>query len=304
MLRATVYLLLLGPSALAVLGPRLARHLAPSDAVRTLTALTLAATGATVWGLTTLAIGGLGRTDDVQAYVRSNPVALAADDPVPRVLGILAVALLAIGLARAAHSIWRRRQQFRALAALRTLPAVGDLLILDQPYPDAYALPGRPPRIVVTSAMLRALPAEERRVMLAHERAHLRHRHHYYTAAADVAAAINPLLRRLRDHIAFQAERWADEEAAHATGSRTIAARSLARAALAVADATRVRKAGAVLAYLRHKITARVGALQAERPTSRWIAALPAATVTILTALAFAEATSDLARCLFVLHLT
>ncbi|PYC65838.1 M56 family peptidase, partial [Streptomyces tateyamensis] len=36
------------------------------------------------------------------------------------------------------------------------------LAVLDDDRADAYALPGRPGRIVVTAGMLRALPAPER----------------------------------------------------------------------------------------------------------------------------------------------
>jgi len=44
--------------------------------------------------------------------------------------------------------------------------------------------------------MLRARPPDERRVLLAHEDSHLRHRHHLFTQLADLAATANPLLRR------------------------------------------------------------------------------------------------------------
>jgi hypothetical protein len=300
----TVYLLVLAPAVLAFLGPHLARHLAPAAVVRTLTGLSIIATAATVWGLTALTVGGLGRTDAFQDQAHSSPAALASADPVPKVLGTLAAGLLAGGLLRTLTVMWRRRCAVRELAPLRELPAAGDLLVVEADRPDAFALPGRPWRIVVTTAMLRALPADEHAVLLAHERAHLLHRHHLYASVAEAAAACNPLLRPVRDHITFHIERWADEEAAQTTGSRPLAARSLARAALAIADAARTRGPQAVLTYLRHKVTARVGALQAERPTSRWAAALPTAAVTALTSLAFAEVTSDLARCMHVLHLS
>ncbi|MFD5144043.1 hypothetical protein [Streptomyces sp. NPDC058401] len=55
----------------------------------------------------------------------------------------------------------RRRKQLRAA---RVLAEAGpdELFVLDEEHPDAYALPGRPGRIVVTSGMLRALSADER----------------------------------------------------------------------------------------------------------------------------------------------
>ncbi|WP_369386634.1 M56 family metallopeptidase [Streptomyces sp. CG1] len=303
-MRISVYLLLLAPAVLAVLGPQLARHLAPAAVVRTLTGLSLISTAATLWGLTALTVGGLGRTAAFQDRVHSSPVALASYDPVPNVLGVLAAGLLAGGLLRMIRVIWRRSAVLRGLAPLRKLPTAGDLVVVDADRPDAYALPGRTPRVVVTTAMLRALPADECAVLLAHERAHLLHRHHFYAVVGEVAAACNPLLRPVRDHIAFHIERWADEEAAQTAGSRSLAARSLARAALAITDAARRREPQAVLAYLRHKVTARVGALQDERPTSHWAAALPTIVVTALTTLPFAEVTFDLARCMDVLHLS
>ncbi|MCC9311580.1 M56 family metallopeptidase [Kitasatospora sp. RB6PN24] len=296
----TVYLLLLAPGLLAALGPALTRHLAPAAAVRALTALAILASASTAWGLAVLAIGGLARTGEVQAYAKSDPAALAAADPVPRTLGALAAALLVIALVRFTRAAWRRQRDVRALTPLRDLPAAGDLIVLDTENPDAYALPGRAGRIVVTSGMLRALPHDECQVMLAHERAHLRHRHDLYAAATVLAAAFNPLLGRVRESAALQIERWADEDAAAQAGSRHLAARSLARAALATTG-----RAGGLrgsLAYLRHQVTARVAALQAASPASCWSAAWPALVLVLLTTLALADTTGALGRFLEVLH--
>ncbi|MDT0468644.1 M48 family metalloprotease [Streptomyces gibsoniae] len=163
---------------------------------------------------------------------------------------------------------------------------------------DAYALPGQPGRIVVTSGMLHALPAEERAVLLAHEHAHLTHRHHYYNALGQMACALNPVLRRLRAELDFAMERWADEDAAHSVASRPLAARSLARAALAGTG----RDPTTALAYLRYQVTARVRALQGARPESRRSAALLSALLVTATALALADATSALGRFLEVLN--
>ncbi|MFC8513900.1 M56 family metallopeptidase [Streptomyces sp. NPDC057257] len=294
----TVYVLLLAPALLAAAGPRPARRLAPAPAARVLAAATMIAAVATVWGLVVLAAGGLGRVDEVVAYTRADPARLAAADPVPRALGALAAALLACGLARLTHSVWRRRRDVRALGALRSLPAAGNLVVLADDLPDAYALPGTPGRIVVTSGMLRSLPADERPVLLAHERAHLAHRHHRYSAPAEFACALNPLLRPLGDRLAFALERWADEDAAQAVADRSLAARSLARAALAGGG----HAPRTTLAYLRHQVTARVHALQSAAPGSRWTAALPTALLIAATTLALADTTTALGRFLEILH--
>ena len=71
---------------------------------------------------------------------------------------------------------------------------------------------------------------------------------------AEVAAAVNPLLARVRDQIGFQLERWADEDAANAVGNRRLTARSSAHAALATTGTT-------VLGFAEHEVPARVRAL-------------------------------------------
>jgi hypothetical protein len=79
--------------------------------------------------------------------------------------------------------------------------------------------------------MLRLLDRRGRRVLLAHERAHLRHRHHLLAAGVGAAAALNPVLLPVRTVVEFLLERWADEDAAAEVGSRITAARTVATAA-------------------------------------------------------------------------
>ncbi|WP_406331745.1 M56 family metallopeptidase [Streptomyces sp. NBC_00203] len=109
---------------------------------------------------------------------------------------------------------WRRARVFLdAWRECRELPAAGDLAVVDDPVPAAFALPGTPGRVVVSSGMLQALSTDERRALLAHERAHLSHRHHLFLLVLQLAAAVNPLLRPLVREGAFAVERWADEAA-------------------------------------------------------------------------------------------
>lgn len=107
-----------------------------------------------------------------------------------------------------------------------------DLVVLATDEPMAYAVPGRPGRVVVSRGMLRNLDPQERRVLLAHERAHLRYRHHRYLWIADVSAAVLPVLAPLRNRVRFATERWADEAAAEEVGDRSVVARAICRAAL------------------------------------------------------------------------
>ncbi|MFF1498098.1 M56 family metallopeptidase [Streptomyces sp. NPDC058304] len=146
----------------------------------------------------------------------------------------LAVGALSVCACAVTRSALRQLRQYRtAHAQLRGAPSAGDLSVLDRPEVDAYALPGNPGRIVVTSGMLRTLDGPEREALLAHERAHLAGRHHYFLAAADLASRCHPALSGLRDAIGLAVERVADEAAATAVGGRNLTARAIGRAALA-----------------------------------------------------------------------
>jgi hypothetical protein len=85
---------------------------------------------------------------------------------------------------------------------------------------------------VVTTALLDRLRPAERRALFAHERAHLAARHDRFLLTVQLAARANPVLRPLRTAVAYTAERWADEEAARAVGSRRTVARAIGTAAL------------------------------------------------------------------------
>jgi Zn-dependent protease with chaperone function len=87
-------------------------------------------------------------------------------------------------------------------------------------------------RVVVTTALLDRLRPAERRALFAHERAHLAARHDRFLLTVQLAARANPFLRPLRTAVAYTAERWADEEAARAIGSRRTVARAIGTAAL------------------------------------------------------------------------
>ncbi len=128
-------------------------------------------------------------------------------------------------------SVWRTLQSGHRQRAL--VPDGDTLLVLATDEPTAFAVPGDPGCIVVSSGMLRALDGDERRVLFAHERAHLDHRHHRYLWVTGMAAAVVPALQPLQARVRFAAERWADEEAVKVVGDRQLVARAICRAALA-----------------------------------------------------------------------
>ncbi|MFD4758485.1 M56 family metallopeptidase [Streptomyces sp. NPDC058439] len=149
--------------------------------------------------------------------------------------GIVAIGVLTAVLGACGRTVYRHvRLRIRAGRALSTAPSVttGDVAVLPDPEPYAYALPGNPGRVVISTAMTECLDARERRALIAHERAHLAARHHRYLLAVQLAARANPFLLPLRTAVAFSTERWADEEAARAVGDRRVVAVAVGKAAL------------------------------------------------------------------------
>ncbi|TDT95864.1 peptidase M48-like protein [Streptomyces sp. 846.5] len=220
----------------------------------TATAAGLAAAGAAALVLLTVAallhlpfVAALGHLDlPVARHLAPGAVA-----PV----GAVAAAVLVVLALRSLRVLRRHRAEHaaaRMLVARHTGPGDGggdvDLIVLPDLLPDAYALPGGlfrggRDRIVVTAGMIEALPADEREVLLAHERAHLAGHHHRFLLLADLAVALHPLLRPLRDGAAYSLERWADESAAERVADRRLVARAVGRAALAGAGAGALRMA-------------------------------------------------------------
>lgn len=238
----TVFLLLLTPLGaslgLAFIGPRAGRWLAPSTAVRLLASASVVTALATGFVLSTIAFIAVAALPSVGAIGHWSTQALTAQEHIPLVAGAMAttvvVALLGLALR---YSLSAAADLVTADATCRRLgPGTDDLVIVEDDRPDAYVVPGVRGRVVVSTAMLRALPADERRALLAHEHAHLKHRHHLYIQLTELGARANPLLRPLVGAVRLEVERWADEDAAMATGDRVVTARAIARAALAQAD--------------------------------------------------------------------
>ncbi|MET3985580.1 M56 family metallopeptidase [Streptomyces sp. PvR034] len=231
-----VWLPLLVPFLAGPVGRRLAACLPPRTAVWLLTCAAAGLALASTVSLALLVVPGATHLRAVAALGRLlTPLRTGSPDAVVAV-AVVAAALLgwsAALLVRAANRRWTQLRRAGRLAA----HAAGELVVLDEPGPDAYALPGRPGRIVVTTGMLDALTAAEREALFAHERAHLRGRHHLFAAVTDLAALCHPALRALREPLAYALERSADEAAASATGDRGLTARAIGRAALAARTA-------------------------------------------------------------------
>ena len=228
------YLPLLLPLPAALAARTLSRCLEPRAATWLLTASALALATLSSAALGILAGAGLIRLSLAAWAGHWSATTVRAGDPVTWAEAAPAAMLLAAAAYAAVRLLWRRG---RALIAAGTqaacLPGIDQLVIIDDPVPDAYALPGLPGRIVVSTGMLQALDHADRDAMLAHERAHLDGHHYAFLAAAHLAAAANPILRPLATAVAYTVERWADENAAHACGDRRQVARAVGKAALA-----------------------------------------------------------------------
>ncbi|MEU2872675.1 M56 family metallopeptidase [Streptomyces olivoreticuli] len=283
---------LLVSAALALTAPAAGRRLPPRTAAWMLTVAAVVAAGAWVTALAMIGLTFVGQIPQVAAEGRWSPHVLAADTPVDWPVAAacaLAVPACAVALTVAA---WRRgRAMVDAWRECRDLPTAGDLAVIDDPVPTAFALPGAPGKIVVSSGMLRALSADERHALLAHERTHLRHRHHLFLLALHLASVVNPLLRPLARAGAFALERWADEQAGATVADRRLVARAVARAALAAK-----RVPAAAMAAVGGPVPQRVQALLAPPTPLRRNLAFAFAALMVVCCASLALAAHDIDR--------
>jgi Zn-dependent protease with chaperone function len=208
------------------------KRLRPEIATQTLAVTCVAAVAAWLWALLALTLGALAAVTTLDRWLSWCPNLYLADDHVPLSVGAVAAVLLAASVGAAVR-------RFRAAVVdRRRLPECGEsgVLVLDCDEPAAFAVPGKRGGVVVSRGLIEALDAGERSVVWAHERAHLRNRHHWYLGAADIAAAALPVLRPLARQVHFGTERWADEDSVRSTGDRRLVARTIAKAALATSD--------------------------------------------------------------------
>lgn len=155
---------------------------------------------------------------------------------------------------------WRRGH----LTLLRTVCRCDSTVIwLREPAPVAYSFGGRRGAIVATAGV-RQLAERERDAVLAHERAHLRGRHHLLVLGAEVLAAalpFVPLYRKAPAVVRLLVELAADASAARRHGSEPV------RAALLAVSAAGTP--GAALAMSREAVELRLAWLANERKVAR-----------------------------------
>ncbi len=292
-MRIAVYLPALVSLLIAVTGPRLAgRRQSPAPAAWALTVGASLAAAAYLWSL-----GLIAATLVDDALPGPQGVRLVEGrEPVNDLVASVAAVALAAGLVRLVHQWWSARRTYRELravcAAARSAPGLDGVgvVVLADPVPRAFAVPTRPGHVVVSSGMLAALRPDERRVLFAHEHAHLRRRHHRHTGVVRAAAAVNPLLVPLRAASTYLCERWADETAANAVGDRRLAATALARAALA---GTPGPPPAPALGYLQVGVADRVTALRNPPAAARPVLSVALLALVVVALVADVHATGD-----------
>ncbi|WP_327316181.1 M56 family metallopeptidase [Streptomyces sp. NBC_01235] len=303
-MRIAVYLPLL-LSLIAPLGARpLSERCEPRLATWLLTATALVLGAASMISLGLLAVTGLIRIPQLAGLGHWSAHTAQHDAPAQLSVALIAGLLLGGTLLTAVRMLWRRVRTLAAAALdAACMPTRDGTVIVDDEAPDAYALPGLPGRVIVSTGMLHTLDETEHGILLAHERAHLAAHHYAFVALAQLGASANPLLRPFATAVTYTIERWADENAATTTGDRRRVARTVGKAALATHRAPALaRAADATLGIRGHRgplagagpVPRRVAALLAPPPGRH--PALMAATATVLVAavLATAEATHDL----------
>lgn len=252
----SVVLPLLVALALAVIVTTIHRSLPPVLAARAVAVTVVVVAGAAVPTLWIVGLGYFTHAPFLGSGLRWCIDVFGAHDRISAWIGLPSLLLAATGTLRAARVV-------RAHRRLRH-DHQGFVEIACHEQPFAFTLPGRGGHVVLSSGLVELLDDDERKVVLAHERAHAKHRHDRYLLVAQLAAATIPMLRPLTSRLQFSLERWADEAAVEECGDRRFVARTLGKVAL-----RSVTPVGA-MSFAGLGVPARVSALlSAPAPTPR-----------------------------------
>ena len=279
-MRALIYLPFGLSFAFLGLSRLVCRRVSPRPAAWSITVAMVLLAGSSVGALGLLAWPLAARIPAIASAGRWRPDAVNHRVPVPISVSMGAtLALVAVGglVLNRLRGLWRQFAETSRLHAALVSTGGEGLAVLDDPVPAAHALPptlAHCGRILVSTGLIEALDNEERAAALAHERAHLSHRHYLFVLVGALASAMNPLLGFARGDVSFALERWADEDAASRT-SRTVTARALAKAA--VARLSRLHAGvvpGVAMQLAQLGVVQRVAALlePQERPARRGLA--------------------------------
>lgn len=156
--------------------------------------------------------------------------------------GVLAVELIGVLVLSWVRTA-RTRRRHRELLELVVRPSaeLPDARLLDHPAPVAFCIPGARPLLVLSSGMVAELDADQLAAVVAHERAHLRERHHLLLLpflAWEAALPVLPAAGRAHCSVRELVEMRADDAALSAL-SGSVPRRTLAQAIVTVAGGAR-----------------------------------------------------------------
>lgn len=137
---------------------------------------------------------------------------------------------LVISLGVPIRVIFRVRKMRRILTAARVDPGFGEqkdqngyvLVVLPVMEPIAVSVAGYRPQIVVSKGLVESLDRESFAAILAHEEAHLAHRHQGWLIVIAGLEGGLPFLRWSTALLRLGLERWADEVAAVKVGRQAV----------------------------------------------------------------------------------
>ena len=176
---------------------------------------------------------------------------------------------LRMGYVGARMTVQSRREGRRLQGLLepiaRSAPGCEGALVIPHREQYAFCFPGRRGRVIVTSALLEGLTRSQLRAVLAHERAHVRQRHHLALMAPKVLRTtfgmFLPLFKMAEGEVARLVELSADDAAKREVGAQALVgalqqmsrmpARSTVLSATAVAVEERLRRLDATTASSR-----------------------------------------------------
>jgi Zn-dependent protease with chaperone function len=300
-----LYLPLVIPALAGAAARPLAARLEPRLATWLLTSATVALAACSTAALALLAGFAAARAPALAALGGYSLAVMQRLDPIPVPAGALAALALA-GAAVGVAVIFRNRARGLAESYRRSagLPAHESVVVLPGPAIEAYALPGRPGRIVVSGRLLDRLDNGRRAALIAHEQAHLAGRHHLFASVARLAAAANPMLLPVARTVEYTVERWADEHAAAVTGDRRLVAETISEVALLATPRRRRTPAIAlgILGLFTERVSVawagpvprRVAALLASPPRRRTALVAASAAIVLLAGVSALEAARDL----------
>ncbi len=300
-----LYLPLVIPALAGAAARPLAARLEPRQATWLLTSATVALAGCSTAALALLAAFAAARAPALAALGDYSQSVMRRVDPISASTGAAAALALA-GAAAGVTVIFRSRARALAESYRRSagLDAPGSIVVVPGPAIEAYALPGRPGRIVVSGRLLDRLDTDGRAALIAHEQAHLAGRHHLFASVARLAAAANPMLLPVARSVEYTVERWADEHAAAITGDRRLVAETIGQVALLASPRSRAAQGialGIVGAFAQRVSVAwagpvprRVAALLTGPPRRRTVLVAASAAIVLLAGVSALEAAKDL----------